>query len=287
MLSGDTEKDMTTSALRDIIEIDEEKCDGCGLCVPNCAEGALAVVDGKLRVVDDSRCDGAGACIGHCPRGALKVIKREATPFDERYAAPHAPESAQFTPAPNFRPAMQGHGHGMHGHGGGGCPGSRAMAWSAPEKPAESTGAQPSALAQWPVQLHLLSPAAPFFAGKELLLAADCVAFSLGGFHGELLAGRSLAIACPKLDDPSGYVEKLAAILQTHDVPALRVAIMEVPCCRGLSQMATMAARQAGYQGQIEILTVSRFGEIIQRNVLQQGEKAQAEEPSTCGCGCG
>jgi len=156
------------------------------------------------------------------------------------------------------------------------------MAWSAPEKPAASTGAQPSALAQWPVQLHLLNPAAPFFAGKELLLAADCVAFSLGGFHGELLSGRSLAIACPKLDDPSGYIEKLAAILQTHNVPALRVAIMEVPCCRGLSQMAMMAARQAGYQGEVEILVVSRFGEIIQRNVLQQG--AKAEEPSACGC---
>lgn len=273
---------MTTSALRDIIEIDEEKCDGCGLCVPNCAEGALAVVDGKLRVVDDSRCDGAGACIGHCPRGALKVIKREAAAFDERYAVPHAAvaaPAAPLTPAPDFRPAM--HGQGMHAHGGGGCPGSRAMAWSAPAKPAATTGAQPSALTQWPVQLHLLNPAAPFFQNKELLLCADCVAFALGGFHGELLAGRSLAIACPKLDDPSGYVEKVAAILRGNNVPALRVAIMEVPCCKGLAQMAMLAARQAGYQGEVELLVVSRFGEVLQRNSLQKPEPAV---PSSCGC---
>jgi NAD-dependent dihydropyrimidine dehydrogenase PreA subunit len=254
------------ASLRDIIEIDEEKCDGCGLCVPNCAEGALAVVDGKLRIVDDSRCDGAGACIGHCPQGALKVIKREAPAFDEKFAvAAHAPKPV-FQPQPA---RMQ------HHHGGGGCPGSRAMAWDAP-KAAPSPAAQASALTQWPVQLHLLSPAAPFFQGRELLLAADCVAFAAGGFHGELLAGRSVAIACPKLDDTEGYVDKLTAILSTHEIPALRVAIMEVPCCQGLAQMAMLAVRQADYHGEVEVIVISRFGQVLRRNTLQAAQCATA-----------
>jgi len=253
------------TSVRDIIEIDEEKCDGCGLCVPNCAEGALAVIDGKLRVVDDSRCDGAGACIGHCPRGALRVIKREAPAFDEKFAV--AP--AQTRPVVQMQASRMQHHHPS----GGGCPGSRAMTWDAP-KPIASASSQPSALTQWPVQLHLLSPAAPFFAGRELLLAADCVAFASGGFHGEMLAGRSLAIACPKLDDPEGYVEKLSAILTRHEIPALRVAIMEVPCCQGLAQMAMMAVQQSGYQGEVEVLIVSRFGEVLRRNTLQQRQSA-------------
>ncbi len=284
---------MTHSGLRDIIEIDEEKCDGCGLCVPNCAEGALAVIDGKLRILDDARCDGAGACIGHCPRGALRIIKREAAAFDERYATSHvaSPAPPAFRPAapphgmhPHGGNARGGHGHGGHAHVGGGCPGSRAMAWAPPQKAsAASPGAQPSALAQWPVQLHLLSPNAPFFEGKELLLAADCVAFALGGFHSELLSGRSLAIACPKLDDPEGYLEKLTAILRDRNVPALRVAIMEVPCCQGLAKLAMIAAQRAGYQGTVELIVVSRFGEIMRRETLQDPEPTGS---SPCGC-CG
>lgn len=249
------------ATMRDIIEIDEEKCDGCGLCVPNCAEGALAVIDGKLRIVDDARCDGAGACIGHCPRGALRVVKREAAAFDDKFAM------AQ----PQHGPMVQRQGPRVqpHPHGALGCPGSRAMAWDA-QTPAAAASAQPSALTQWPVQLHLLSPAAAFFAGKELLLAADCVAFASGGFHAEMLAGRSLAIACPKLDDPEGYLEKLTAILGRHEIPALRVAIMEVPCCQGLAQLAMAAVQQSGFQGQVEVVIVSRFGEVLRRNTLQQ-----------------
>ncbi|MCU0693848.1 MAG: 4Fe-4S binding protein [Polyangiaceae bacterium] len=271
---------MAYQSIRDIIEIDEELCDGCGLCVPNCAEGALQVIDGKLRIADDARCDGAGACIGHCPRGALRVVQREAVAFDERYAATSEPTfvpaqpSAHKLAAPMLRTLGRVHQHEGHG---GGCPGSRAMAWGQ-DAPAAghqgATPAQPSALRQWPLQLHLLSPAAPFLRGREMLLAADCVAFAHGAFHATMLAGRSIAIACPKLDDPSGYLEKLTQILATCDVPAMRVAIMEVPCCAGLARLAEQAVADAAYEGEVEVIVVSRFGEIVERRGVQQARGA-------------
>jgi NAD-dependent dihydropyrimidine dehydrogenase PreA subunit len=272
---------MTKQALREIIEIDEDLCDGCGLCIPNCEEGALVIVDGKVRLVEDARCDGAGACLGHCPQGALRITHREAEAFDEQYAgpAPHVPASAPVPkPMPMPQAMMMGAPDvvklGLRAPGGG-CPGSRAMEWKAPAvapaSQADSTE-QPSALRQWPVQLHLLSPAAPFLRGRELLLAADCVAFALGGFHGALLAGRSLAVACPKLDDPSGYEEKLVSILTNCDVPALRVAIMEVPCCGGLVGLAQRAVQGAGYEGEVEVIVVSRFGEILEQRILSGGK---------------
>jgi NAD-dependent dihydropyrimidine dehydrogenase PreA subunit len=241
--------------LRDIIEIDEKLCDGCGECVPNCAEGALAVVDGKLRVLDDARCDGAGACIGTCAKGALRVVKRDTVAFVESFA-PHPPE--------HFAPIS----HAASPPAAASCPGTRAAMWSAPSDGASTKSAQPSELRQWPVQLHLLNPDAPFWAGRHLLLCADCVPFALGAFHSELLAEKSLAIACPKLDDPSGYIDKLCAILSAHDVPSMTIAIMEVPCCRGLVQTAMTAARNASYQGKLEVLTVSLKGVVIGRQTL-------------------
>lgn len=262
---------MTKQSLRDIIEIDEDLCDGCGLCIPNCAEGALVIVDGKAKLVEDARCDGAGACLGHCPQGALRIIERRAEDFDERYAQAQEPAPVE---APSVVPDVIQIGLRAPG---GGCPGSRAMQWQAPAAPppAGTAGSQSSALRQWPVQLHLLSPAAPFLRERELLLCADCVAFAHGGFHAELLDGRSLAVACPKLDDPRGYEEKLAAILSDCDVPALRVAIMEVPCCGGLVRLAERAVSAAGYQGEVEVIVISRFGEILQRQVLaKRGARA-------------
>ncbi len=263
---------MATQSLRDIIEIKDELCDGCGLCIPNCAEGALAIVDGKVRIVDDARCDGAGACIGHCPTGALRVIKRDAAAFDEKYAHPEPqPPKPSFTPldVPLARPHPAP--SRSHVHGTGGCPGAASMTWKPrASQDTEHAAAQPSSLEQWPVQLHLLNPAAPFWDGKPMLVAADCVPFAMGSFHSELLAGASVAIACPKLDDPSGYLEKLTSILKMHDIPSLRIAIMEVPCCRGLMQLAVQAARNAMYQGEIEVVIVSRQGKIIQRQSIQQ-----------------
>ena len=277
---------MATSSTRDIIEIDEDLCDGCGECIPNCEEGALKIVDGKVKLVADARCDGAGACLGTCPQGALRIIQRAAEEFDETYlpgahaAAPKpAPAPKPVVPSPRVPsfPHMPGVvPFGARAPISGGCPGSRAMAWEPPKVAAKATaaGPQPSALRQWPVQLHLLSPAAPFLRDKELLLAADCVAFALGGFHGDLLEGRALAIACPKLDDPSGYLEKLTQILSSCNVPALRVAIMEVPCCGGLMGLAMRAVQQAGYDGEVERIVVSRFGEILERTTMSEPRRS-------------
>lgn len=251
-------------SIRDIIEIDEALCDGCGQCVPACHEGALAVVDGKLRIVDDARCDGAGACLGHCPTGALKVSKRDAVAFDESFAQAPAKPVEQAPLHQISRP------HAMDG--GGGCPGSRSASWrnAFPTKAdSEQPFEVPSALRQWPVQLHLVSPEAPFWNGRELLLAADCAAFARGGFHQEFLAGRSLAIACPKLDDSNGYLEKLTRILRARDVRALRIVIMEVPCCGGLSSLALQACRAAGYAGEVEVVTLSIMGEVTRRHTVQ------------------
>ncbi len=236
--------------LRDIIEIDEELCDGCGECVPSCAEGALAVVDGKLRVIDESKCDAAGACLGHCSKGALQVVRRNAQRFEEGPAGHSPPSSVE-------RPGV------------GQCPGSRAMAWQPAARQARSNQEPASELCQWPVQLHLLSPNAPFWDGRELLVCADCVPFAMAGFHDRLLAGRAVAVACPKLDDPSGYVEKLAAILAGHNIPAMRVAILEVPCCRGLVAMAVEAAHRSQYRGEVEVLLVGRTGTVLGTEVLQ------------------
>lgn len=260
---------MAKQSLREIIEIDEDLCDGCGLCIPNCEEGALILVDGKVKLVEEARCDGAGACLGHCPQGALRIIQRTAEEFDEQYLPKEEPKQAK-PEAVVFRSAVGGLVQRVQPLTGG-CPGSRAMQWKAPApeaRPEASVGDQPSELRQWPIQLHLLSPSAPFLHGRELLLAADCVAFSLGAFHSTLLAGRSLAVACPKLDDPSGYEEKLVEILAERSVPALRVAIMEVPCCGGLLRLAQRAVQQAQYQGEVEVITVSRFGEILERRIL-------------------
>ncbi len=216
--------------LRAIIRIDEDKCDGCGLCVPACEEGALRIVVGKARVVSVVHGDGLGACLGVCPRGARTIEEREAEAFDpavvETHIAPAACPSTEF----------------------GGCPGSRAMrltpdAPGAPPRPSERPG---SRLGNWPVQLHLLPEAAPYLDGADLLLAADCTAFAVPDFHGRLLDGRVLVIGCPKLDDGQAYMGKLARILATNDVRSLTVAHMEVPCCHALPMLARQALERSG-----------------------------------------
>lgn len=247
---------MAGQTSRTIIEIDEELCDGCGVCVPSCAEGALAVVDGKLRILDEARCDGAGACLGHCPRGALRLVEKTARPFD--------PSLVEIEAAPRVTLPS--------GSIAKGCPGSSAMQWHVGGQALASA----SALRQWPVQLHLLSPSAPFWSSRELLLAADCTAFAAGGFHAQMMTGRSVAIACPKLDDTDGYVDKLAAILSRNDVRALRIAIMEVPCCGALAGLAMQAVREAGYEGEVEAIIFSRIGEVLHRRVLQPDSRTQA-----------
>lgn len=289
---------------RDIINIDEEKCNGCGLCIPNCHEGALQIVDGKAVLISDLMCDGLGACIGHCPQGAIKMEKREAMPYDEILVMKemiskgkntviahlkHLKEHNEHTYVKqameflkqnedelNFSlnevvaavfeaqaiPAKQKSAGGC----GGSCPGSAPMDFRpvgiADNK--EPVGNQASALTQWPVQMHLINPTSSFFINSDLLLAADCTAFALGGFHGDLLKGKSLAIACPKLDQGQDiYISKLVRLIDEAKINTMTVAIMEVPCCGSLLQMAKAALAQASRKIPLKLIIVGIQGSIL------------------------
>jgi Pyruvate/2-oxoacid:ferredoxin oxidoreductase delta subunit len=270
---------------REIIRIDEEKCDGCGDCVSACAEGAIRVVDGKARLVSEVYCDGLGACLGHCPQGAIAIETVEARPFDaaavERHlramaATTGGAKAAPSAPAPTRLPT---HGSGpvpaiAHAlpHADArpsGCPGSRATAWSAAPSAAgasEADGAspRPSELRQWPVQLHLVSPMASCFQGADVLLAADCTAFAVGDFHRDHLRGRALAIACPKLDERQEvYLGKLVSLLDDARIRSLSVMVMEVPCCSGLVRLAREAAARARRPVPIRVVVVGIQGDIL------------------------
>jgi NAD-dependent dihydropyrimidine dehydrogenase PreA subunit len=260
---------------RNIIEIDEELCDGCGECVPSCAEGALQIVNGKARLMSDVLCDGLGACLGECPTGALKVIQRDAPEFDEAAVEAHLGKPAPVRPhaVPMAAPmsqattmaAMVPDGAGHHG-----CPGSAVRVFPLIDKTpvAASTpfsaSATGSKLRQWPVQLHLVPPTAPFFQGRDVLLAADCVPVAVADFHQSFLDGRGLAIACPKLDQHLDvYVAKLTAMIDEAHISSLTVAIMEVPCCGGLLQMAMQAQAAATRKVPIRLVKIGIRGDII------------------------
>jgi Pyruvate/2-oxoacid:ferredoxin oxidoreductase delta subunit len=257
-------------AVRKIVEIDEELCNGCGLCVPSCAEGAIQIVDGKARLVKDLYCDGLGACLGKCPLDAITVIERDADAFDEQAVEHHlarigrVPQAGHGAAQPAAAPVP------VHGHGGGGCPGSamRQFAANAPAATTPSSGSMPSALRQWPVQLHLVSPHAPYFQGADLLLAADCAAFASGDFHARFLEGKALAIACPKLDNPQGYVDKLAAMITESGIRSITIVMMQVPCCRGLEQFVQQAMQIAGTTIPVRRVIVGIEGEILQEQEL-------------------
>jgi NAD-dependent dihydropyrimidine dehydrogenase PreA subunit len=236
---------------RDILKIDEELCNGCGQCVPNCHEGAMQVIDGKVRLVSELMCDGLGACIGHCPEGAITIETREAEPYYETHVMEHQ---------------SQPHVHAHQQLDGGGCPGSRAMDITKPmQTHSDLPTDQPSELRQWPVQMHLVNPNAPHFRSADLLLAADCVAFSMGDFHSGHLKGNSLAIACPKLDQgPDSYVEKLTAMIDTAKVNTITVMMMEVPCCGGLLHMVRTALGNASRKVPVKKIIVGISGNVLQ-----------------------
>lgn len=238
-------------ATRKIVAIDEERCNGCGLCVHACAEGAIRLIDGKARLVKDDYCDGLGACLGECPRGAISITEREAAAFDEAAVNVHLAGLAR-TPAE----------HAPHAPAAGECPGA-IMRQFAARPAATPTAGAPSALRQWPVQLHLVSPTAPYFRDADLLLAADCTAFARGDFHARLLANHALVIACPKLDDTHDYAEKLTAIISEGGVRSITIAMMQVPCCRGLEHLVEAAMRAAGSSIPVKRIIVSIEGEII------------------------
>ena len=237
---------MVTKAIRMIVRIDEERCDGCGLCIPSCAEGAIQIIDGKARLVSEKYCDGLGACLGECPQGAITIEEREAEGFDEEAVRHHLVERESLK---DELPC--------------GCPSATVTNFEKQEAsvtiPREVTG-QPSMLGHWPVQLTLVPPGAPFLPGTDLMLTADCVPFAYAGFHQDLLRGHSLLVACPKLDDFQAHLMKLTEILHRSKVNSLTVVHMEVPCCFGLVQMAQEAIRSSGQDIPFREITISVRG---------------------------
>ena len=273
---------------RKIIRIDADACNGCGLCLPNCPEGALQLIDGKARLVSDLFCDGLGACIGTCPLGAIHVEEREAQSYDERrvmarivtqganvirahleHLAAHN-EQAYLEQAREF---LREKGIPLPGADKDvdtafpGCPGSRVHDRRQEAVPAPTaSNARSSELRTWPVQLHLLNPQASLFDGADLLIAADCVPFATASFHEDFLRGKVPVIFCPKLDQASDqYLEKLTAILSRHDVRSLHVVHMEVPCCSGTTALARQALARSGKSIPVHDYTISIRGELLEK----------------------
>ena len=293
---------------REIIKIDEEKCNGCGLCIPSCPEGALQIIDGKARLVSDLMCDGLGACIGECPEGAIEIEEREAEPYNEAAVIKEIVKFGENTVIAHLKHLLdhnemvyfetavdyltdQGHhftfdvenaldkvyAKSMSGdcaHGG--CPGTKNFTFDIDLKEVDKAGksdpiragvpwdSSPSELRQWPVQMHLINPAAPYFRDADVVLAADCVAFSVGNFHQKYLQGHSLAIACPKLDTgKEAYVEKLTAMIDEARINSLQVIVMEVPCCSGLVHIANLAREAATRKIQIKKTVIGIRGDVL------------------------
>jgi NAD-dependent dihydropyrimidine dehydrogenase PreA subunit len=230
-------------AKRKIIRIDEDKCNGCGECVPNCAEGALKIIGGKARLVSDVFCDGLGACLGHCPQGAITIEEREAEAFDEKKAHAHK-ASGEKLPC--------------------GCPGSMSMDLKRRSVKAQApSGARTeSELSQWPVQIRLVPPEAPYFNGADLLIAADCVPFAYPDFHRDLLRGKAVLVGCPKLDDLEHYRDKIGRILKANAIKSVTYAHMEVPCCFGLIDVIKQAIAASGKKIPFSEVTVGIRGEL-------------------------
>lgn len=244
--------------LRKIIKIDEEKCTGCGLCVPSCAEGAIQIIDGKARLVAERYCDGLGACLGECPEGALRIVEAEAEPFDEEAAKSHLSTQEPPAPAAGSEKTLPC-----------GCPSAVVESFASLKgcKEANAPASHPpsgvSALTHWPIQIHLVPPTAPFLKGARLLVAADCTPGAYHRFHDDLLRGKVLLMGCPKFDDAAAYVQKLAAIFSQADIKDVTVAVMEVPCCQGMPVIVKRAMAAAGKEIPLEVVTVSTRGELL------------------------
>ncbi len=284
--------------IREVVKIDEDLCNGCGDCVPNCHEGALQIIDGKVRLISDLMCDGLGACLGHCPTGAIEIEKREAEPYDETKVMEIMVDKGKATVIAHLKHLkehgetdflkegvlflrnneknikfnineviMEVHSNKIeHNHQGGGCPGSKMVSFEASNLSLDNTEmvSGQSELKQWPVQMHLINPLAPYFRNADVLIAADCVAFSVGNFHQKFLKGKGLAIACPKLDDGmESYVQKMTRMVDEANINTLTVMIMEVPCCGGLLQMAKQAVANATRKVPIKSMVISIQGEIL------------------------
>ena len=243
---------MTVKTTRKIVKIDEEKCNGCGVCIPACAEGALQIVDGKARLISEKYCDGLGACLGECPQGAITIEERAAEEFDEEATRLHLEVK-----------------HDTGEELACGCSSATVTQFERPiateTAPAAGTP-QPSMLAQWPIQLTLVPAVAPFLQGTDLVLTADCVPFAYAGFHREFLKDHSLLVACPKLDDFQGHLKKLTEIIRHSSVKSITVVHMEVPCCSGLVHMAKQAIALSGRDIPLKEVTIGVRGNIKAQN---------------------
>ncbi len=241
---------------RKIIEIDEERCNGCGQCVIACAEGAIEIIEGKAKVVSDSLCDGLGACIGECPEGALNIIEREAEDFDEAAVEKHLTERDQKKTSEKEMPC--------------GCPSTqlKSFDFSSPCRDANipsSIESLKSELRHWPVQIKLVPPTAPFLKGADLLVPADCVPIAFPSFHSTFLKGKAVMMGCPKFDNPKEYIDKFAEVFRTADIHKVTCVIMEVPCCSGLPVILQKGMEAAGKKVPMEVVVISSQGEIIEK----------------------
>ena len=253
--------------LRKIIKIDEELCDGCGNCIPSCAEGALEIVDGKARVIADFYCDGLGACLGECPTGALSIVEREADEFDEEAVEDHlAKQSAE---KPRAMPMVSG-----------GCPSARLQTFAPNEAATASKTAQAatqaaafeqseSALSHWPVQIMLVPPTAPFLKNADLLVVADCVPVTYPDFHRDFLKGKAVMMGCPKFDDAQHYIEKFSEICKVSGIKSITNVVMEVPCCSALPMIVIKGMQLSGATIPMEEVVISTRGKVLERRPVQ------------------
>jgi len=235
---------------RKIIEIDEELCDGCGQCILACAEGALALVDGKARLVGEVLCDGIGDCIGECPQGALTIVEREAEDFDEKAVEKHI-KKPPAAPLPC------------------GCPSVVVQSLCPAVNASAEAGDVPSTLSQWPTKIALLPVQAPYLKGAELLLLADCAAVAYPNLHAKLLKGKVVAQGCPKLDDIEAHIDKIAALVEKGGVASVLAVHMEVPCCSGLVFAAQEAVKRSGRQVPIRRKKISVSGEVLEEEEMK------------------
>jgi len=290
-------------AIRTMVHIDEDKCDGCGLCVPDCAEGALQIIDGKAKLVSDIYCDGLGACLGSCPRDAITMVDREADEYDEEAVGERlkelgrdpldsshdqihentARESASCAESevedlacgcpgtmsksfdrPKPAPAAS--------RAGGGCPGARTRSFNKPDQAQQSDQAGPvaSRLGNWPVQIMLVPPNAPYLDGADLLIAADCAPFAYGDFHRRFMEGKVLLVGCPKLDNTQIYLDKLGHMFRENNIKSISVVYMEVPCCTGIVQLVQEALRKSGANIPTTLYRVGIKGDFVEERALDQ-----------------
>lgn len=240
---------------RKIVEIDEERCDGCGQCVIACAEGAIEIIDGKARIIKDSYCDGLGACLGECPQGALRIIERQAEAFDHAAVEEHL-KRKEMEQKQSF-PMAQG-----------GCPSAQMHQFnkSSASLQTSTVGHEGgSALGHWPVQIRLVPPNAPFLKGADLLVAADCAPVAYPNFHADFLQGKAVMIGCPKFDNPQEYIAKFAEIFRRADIKSVTVVDMEVPCCSALPMIVRKGMEMAQKEVPMEEVIVRVTGQVLKK----------------------